>query len=86
MSAISTGPARTEEAIRGRVNVRAGVIVDGKIQKGTRSFNMEDMTADEAFDYLIEQDTLACALSALAEEHGVSTDEVLSAAASTLSE
>jgi hypothetical protein len=78
MSAISTGRVLTEKEISGRVNVRLAVMQDGKPTKGSRSFNIENMTASEAYDYIIAQDTLACAVQTLAEERGVSTDELLS--------
>ena len=85
MSAISTGRIRSDEEVSGRVNVRLAVMQEGKPAKGSRSFNIEDMTATQAYDYLVSQDALACALSTLAEEFGVTTDDVLTHARNSLS-
>jgi len=81
MSAISTGRTRNDEEVSGRVNVRLAVMQDGKPAKGSRSFNIEDMTATQAYDYLVAQDALACAVQTLAEDRGITTDELLASLA-----
>lgn len=85
MSAISTGRSLSKSP-RGRVNVRLAVMEDGKPAKGSRSFNIENMTTDEALDYIYGQDELADSLTGLASEFGIGTDEVLTVARAALVE